>query len=43
MGSDTPYARDALRLAIERVRSLPLSDHEKDSILGENLRRLLET
>jgi predicted TIM-barrel fold metal-dependent hydrolase len=43
MGSDTPYARDALRLAIERVRSLPLSDPEKDSILGENLRRLLET
>lgn len=41
MGSDTPYARDALRLAIERVRSLPLSDPEKDSILGENLRRLL--
>ena len=43
MGSDTPYARDALRLAIERVRSLPLSDPEKDSILGENLRRFLET
>jgi predicted TIM-barrel fold metal-dependent hydrolase len=42
MGSDTPYARDALRLAIERVRSLPLSDPEKDSILGENLRRFLE-
>jgi hypothetical protein len=43
MGSDTPYARDALRLAIERVRSLPLSDSERDLILGENLRRLLET
>jgi predicted TIM-barrel fold metal-dependent hydrolase len=42
MGSDTPYARDALRLAIDRVRRLPLSDREKDSILGENLRRLLE-
>jgi len=43
MGSDTPYARDALRLAIGHVRSLPLSDPEKDSILGENLRRLLKT
>jgi predicted TIM-barrel fold metal-dependent hydrolase len=43
VGSDTPYARDALRLAIERVRSLPLSHPEKDSILGENLRRLLES
>jgi predicted TIM-barrel fold metal-dependent hydrolase len=42
MGSDTPYARDALRLAIERVRSLPLSDSEKNAILGENLRQLLE-
>jgi predicted TIM-barrel fold metal-dependent hydrolase len=41
MGSDTPYARDALRLAVERVRCLPLSDPEKDLILGENLRRLL--
>jgi predicted TIM-barrel fold metal-dependent hydrolase len=42
MGSDTPYARDALRMAIERVRSLPLSDPEKNSILGGNLQRLLE-
>ena len=41
MGSDTPYARDALRLAIERVRRLPLSEPEKDAILGENFRRLL--
>jgi predicted TIM-barrel fold metal-dependent hydrolase len=41
MGSDSPYARDALRLAVERVRCLPLSDPEKDTILGENLRRLL--
>ena len=41
MGSDTPYAREALRLAVERVRCLPLSDPEKASILGENLRRLL--
>jgi len=41
MGSDSPYARDALRLAVERVRCLPLSDPEKDSILGGNLRRLL--
>jgi predicted TIM-barrel fold metal-dependent hydrolase len=41
MGSDTPYARDALRLTIDRVRRLPLSEPEKDAILGENLRRLL--
>ena len=42
MGSDTPYARDALLLAIEQVRSLPLSDAEKGLVLGENLRRFLE-
>ena len=41
MGSDMPYARDALRLAIDRVRRLPLSEPEKDAILGENIRRLL--
>jgi predicted TIM-barrel fold metal-dependent hydrolase len=43
MGSDTPYASEALPLAIERVRRLPISDAEKDSILGENFQRLLET
>jgi predicted TIM-barrel fold metal-dependent hydrolase len=42
MGSDTPYARDALRMAVARVQRLPLSDLEKGSILGENLRRFLE-
>ncbi len=31
------------RLTIERVRSLSLSDPEKDLILGWNIRRLLDT
>jgi predicted TIM-barrel fold metal-dependent hydrolase len=43
MGSDTPYASEALPLAIERVRRLPISEPEKNSILGGNLQRLLET
>lgn len=43
MGSDTPYACEALPLAIERVRRLPITEPEKDSILGGNLQRLLET
>ena len=43
MGSDTPYAGEALPLAIEGVRRLPISDPEKECILGGNLQRLLET
>jgi predicted TIM-barrel fold metal-dependent hydrolase len=41
LGSDIPYGKDNLRLNIERVRALPISDAEKDLILGENLRALL--
>ncbi len=41
LGSDIPYGKDNLRLNIERVRALPISDEEKDLILGENLHNLL--
>jgi predicted TIM-barrel fold metal-dependent hydrolase len=41
LGSDIPYGKDNLRLNLERVRALPISDAEKDLILGENLRALL--
>jgi len=40
LGSDTPYGKDNLRLAIERIRGLDLPESEKDMILGGNARRL---
>jgi uncharacterized protein len=41
LGSDTPYGKDNLRLNLERVKALPISDEEKDLILGRNLHNLL--
>jgi predicted TIM-barrel fold metal-dependent hydrolase len=41
LGSDTPYGKDNLRLNLERVKALPISDEEKDSILGRNMQNLL--
>jgi predicted TIM-barrel fold metal-dependent hydrolase len=40
LGSDTPYGKDNLRMSIERVRGLGISDDEKALILGANARRL---
>ncbi len=42
MGSDTPYGRDNLSKNIERINNLPISESQKEMILGENLRRLLK-
>ncbi len=41
MGSDTPYGRENLRLNIERVDALPISEGEKQLILGKNVEHLL--
>ncbi len=41
-GSDVPYGRDNQKLNLERIRALPISDPEKNLILGGNMQRLLE-
>ena len=41
LGSDTPYGHDNLKKNIERVKNLEISDEEKRSILGENMKELL--
>jgi predicted TIM-barrel fold metal-dependent hydrolase len=41
LGSDVPYGKNNLRLNLERVKALPISDEEKKLILGENLHSLL--
>ena len=40
-GTDTPYGKDYLRKNIERVNLLHISKIEKENILGENIKRLL--
>lgn len=42
LGSDTPYGKQSLRLNIERVRALPITDEEKKKILGENMQALMK-
>jgi len=41
LGSDTPYGRNSLRLNIERVKMLPISEESKEMILGKNIQTLL--
>lgn len=41
LGSDTPYGRNNLKLNIQRVHSLPISEEEKKLILGTNMQKLL--
>lgn len=41
LGSDTPYGRQNLRRAIERVDSLPLTSGDKEMILGGNMAAML--
>lgn len=41
MGTDTPYGKDNLQKNINRINNLDVSSKEKDSILGENMKRLL--
>jgi predicted TIM-barrel fold metal-dependent hydrolase len=42
-GTDGPYGRIDYRAQIERICRLPLSDQDKDHILGENLLGLIRT
>ncbi len=41
LGSDTPYGKDNLKLNIQRVERLKISDREKEQILGINMQRIL--
>ena len=41
LGSDTPYGKDNLKKNIERIDRLSISQGEKDSILGLNIKNLL--
>jgi uncharacterized protein len=41
LGSDTPYGEDALKLTIDRINSLSITQTEKENILGNNLQQLL--
>lgn len=41
LGSDTPFGGHGLEKNIKRVRSLPISEDEKNLILGSNMARLL--
>ncbi len=42
MGSDTPYGENNLQINIKRIRSLNISNTEKDLILGNNMKELLK-
>jgi len=41
MGTDIPYGKNNLIRTIERVKLLPLSNEEKELILGKNIEQLL--
>ena len=41
LGSDAPYGRDNLARGIARIRSLDISEIDKELILGGNIERLL--
>jgi uncharacterized protein len=41
LGSDTPYGINNLKKNVERVKSLDISNSEKQMILGDNMKRLL--
>ncbi len=41
MGSDTPYGNNSLEKSIERIKKMNISEREKESILGNNMRKLL--
>jgi predicted TIM-barrel fold metal-dependent hydrolase len=40
-GSDVPYGQNNQRLNIERVKNLDISEVDKDKILGDNMRAIL--
>ena len=41
LGSDTPFGDDNLKKNIERIKRLPISDEQKELILGNNFQSLL--
>jgi len=41
MGTDTPYGKNNLHKNIDRINDLDIPSEEKDLILGENMKRLL--
>jgi len=41
LGSDTPFGKDNLKKNIERVKRLPISQEQKELILGNNFQSLL--
>lgn len=41
LGSDTPFGKDNLKKNIERVKRLPISQEQKELILGDNFQSLL--
>ncbi|HYF83484.1 MAG TPA: amidohydrolase family protein [Clostridia bacterium] len=41
LGSDTPYGKNNLRINIDCINSLDISEHEKDLIKGQNMYKLL--
>lgn len=42
LGSDTPFGKDNLKRNIQRVKRLPISQQEKNLILGDNFQSLLD-
>jgi len=42
LGSDIPYGQNNLKTNIDRVKNLDISDAEKYSILGGNMKKLLK-
>lgn len=42
LGSDIPYGQNNLKTNIDRVKNLDISDEEKYSILGGNMKKLLK-
>lgn len=41
MGSDTPYGKQNLKMNLNRIKELDLSEYDKNLIRGENMRRIL--
>jgi uncharacterized protein len=41
LGSDTPYGKDNLRLNVQRIKDLSISEQDKQLIFGENLQTIL--
>ncbi len=42
LGSDTPYGKNNLKKNIDRIKNLTISNKEKELILGENMKKILD-